>query len=470
MLIRVIRGSSSLHSITPLLLSFHRSRSRSRLFSLQPFPNSSFLIGAPQRAFPFLSITITITITITIIQLSAFNLQPFPKSSFLIGAIGATLCLSASLPLCHLASARFDTGKLAEIDAAVERTVEQGKIPGGVFWLEHDGEAYAKAYGHMSVEPEIIPARLGVIYDAASLTKVVATTPAILLLMERGRIELDAPVHRYLEDYTNGEGTNLTIRHLLTHTSGLPPGIPLSIEEEGVSKKWEGYETALALALAERPQTDPGTQFVYSDINFILLGEIIQRATGRPLESFTREEIFEPLRMVDTGFLPSLDLKSRIAPTNWVDGEMLRGAVHDPVCRRAGGALGHAGLFTTAADLARYARMILNKGELNGLRLLERETVEIMTSNQSPDQVDALRGLGWDIDSSYSGLRGSLFPVGGFGHTGFTGSSLWIDPYSNSFVIFMSNRTHPHGKGDVLELRGQLGTLAAEAISGFDFD
>lgn len=419
---------------------------------------------------PFLSITITITITITIIQPSAFNLKPFIHSSIINGAISASLCLCAFVPLCHFASARFDAGKLAEIDTAVEGAVAREKIPGGVFWLEHDGEVYAKAYGHMSVEPETIPTRLDVIYDAASLTKVVATSPAILLLMERGQIELDAPVHRYLLDYTDGEGTDLTIRHLMTHTSGLPPGIPLSIEAEGVSKMWEGYETALALAMAERPQADPGTRFVYSDINFILLGEIIQHTTGLPLEAFTREEIFEPMGMVDTGYLPSPDLKSRIAPTNWEDGEMLRGVVHDPVCRRAGGALGHASLFTTAADLARFARMILNKGELNGFRLFQRKTVELMTSNQSPNQLDARRGLGWDIDTGYSGQRGSLFPVGGFGHTGFTGTSLWIDPYSNSFVIFMSNRTHPDGKGNVLELRRQLGTLAAAAISGFDFD
>lgn len=378
--------------------------------------------------------------------------------------------LAGPTPCSGLPSEVFDTGKLAEIDDVVEEAIARGKIPGGVFRLEHEGEVYAKAYGQMSVEPEILPTRLDAIYDAASLTKVVATTPSIMLLMERGQIELDAPVHRWLEDYAEGEEPDITIRRLMTHTSGLPPGIPLSIEAEGGSKQWDGYETALALAMAERPRTKPGTQFIYSDINFILLGEIIQRATGRSLEAFTREEVFEPLGMVDTGYLPSPTLKSHIAPTNWVDGEMLRGAVHDPVCRRAGGVLGHAGLFTTAADLARFARMILNKGELDGVRLFQPETVELMTSPQSPDQVDALRGLGWDIDSGYSGQRGSLFPVGGFGHTGFTGCSLWIDPDSDTFVIFMSNRTHPEGEGDVLELRRQLGTLAAEAISGFDFD
>ena len=378
--------------------------------------------------------------------------------------------LAGPTPCSGHPSEVFDAGKLAEIDDVVEEAIAGSNIPGGVFRLEHEGEVYAKAYGHMSVEPETIPTRLDAIYDAASLTKVVATTPAIMLLVERGRIELDDPVHRWLEDYAEGEEPNLTIRRLMTHTSGLPPGIPLYIEAEGGSKQWEGYETALALAMAERPRTEPGTQFIYSDVNFILLGEIIQRATGRSLEAFTREEVFEPLGMIDTGYLPSPTLKSRIAPTNRVDREMLRGAVHDPVCRRAGGVLGHAGLFTTAADLARYARMILNKGELDGVRLFQQETVGLMTSPQSPDQVDTLRGLGWDIDSGYSGQRGSLFPVGGFGHTGFTGCSLWIDPDSNTFVIFMSNRTHPHGEGDVLELRRQLGTLAAEAVRGFDFD
>ena len=364
----------------------------------------------------------------------------------------------------------FRPGKLGEIDSNVETAIAQEKTPGGVFWLERNGHVYSKAYGNMSVEPEVIPARIDAIYDAASLTKVIATTPSIMLLIERGEILLDAPAHRYLDNFKNGGKESITIRHLMTHTSGLRPGIGLTIRVNGVTKEWEGYETAMALAKAEKIQAEPGTKFIYSDINYILLGEILQQVTGRQLEDFTREEIFEPLGMVDTGYLPSPALKNRSAPTKWVDGKMLRGIANNPICRKTGGVLGHAGMFTTATDLARFARMMLNKGELNGVRLLRPETVELMTSVQSPARVDDWRGLGWDMDTSYSKQRGSVFPLGGFGHTGFIGSSLWIDPYSKSFVIFMSNRVHPNGIGDVLDLRYQLGTLAAEAISDFDFD
>jgi CubicO group peptidase (beta-lactamase class C family) len=364
----------------------------------------------------------------------------------------------------------FRPAKLGEIDASVEKAIAEDKTPGGVFWLERNGKVYSKAYGHMSLEPEIIPARVDAIYDAASLTKVVATTPSIMLLIERGEILLDAPVHRYLDNFKNGGKDTITIRHLMTHTSGLRPGIGLTIEVDGERVPWEGYDTAISLAKSEKVQHEPGTQFIYSDINYILLGEIIQQITGRQLEVFTREEIFEPLGMVDTGYLPSPDLIDRIAPTKWVDGVMLRGIANNPICRKTDGVHGHAGMFTTAADLARFARMILNKGELNGVRLLKPESVELMTSVQSPARIDDWRGLGWDMDTRYSKQRGTVFPLGGFGHTGFIGSSLWIDPYSNSFVIFMSNRVHPDGIGDVIELRHQLGTLAAEAIKDFDFN
>ena len=374
------------------------------------------------------------------------------------------------IPVCAAPAMEFDAGKLAEIDVAVEEAIARGDTPGGVIWLEHEGQVYAKAYGNMSVDPEIIPARLDVIYDAASLTKVMATTPAILLLMEVGQIELDAPVYHYLEAFSDEGREGITIRQLLTHTSGLRPGLPRMMEVDGVSRPWEGYETAKILALKEKPRAKPGTQFVYSDVNFILLGIIVEEITGRRLEDIARKMIFEPLGMTDTGYRPAPSLLSRIAPTSWEKGEMLRGVVHDPTCRMASGALGHAGIFTTAEDLARFARFILNKGELNGVRLLEAETVELMTSRQSPDQVEAVRGLGWDIDTGYSQQRGNLFPIGGFGHTGFTGPSLWIDPSSRTVVIFMCNRVHPDEAGSVLALRRQLGTLAAEAISDFDFD
>ena len=368
----------------------------------------------------------------------------------------ATLLSSASLA--------FDHKRLNEIDLAIETTIKDALTPGAVFWLEQRGQTYANTYGHMSLEPERIPARIDAIYDSASLTKVVATTPAIMLLVEQGLVEIDALASTYLDNFENRGKEAITIRHLMTHTSGLKPGIPLTIEMNGVSKGWTGYEMAIALAKSEEVQHPPGTEFIYSDINFILLGEIVQQLTGQRLEDFTRESVFQPLGMKDTVYLPSPNLRYRTAPTKWWDGKMQRGAPNNPICRRTGGVHGHAGMFTTAADLARYCRMILNKGELDGFRFLQPETIRLMTSAQSPSEVESLRGLGWDIDSSYSSQRGEIFPISGFGHTGFTGPSIWIDPSSETFVIFMSNRIHPDGKGNVVPLRKRLGTLAAEAV------
>src|SRR5204863_3833652 len=182
-----------------------------------------------------------------------------------------------------------------------------------------------------------------------------------------------------------------------------------------------------------------------------------------------KREVYKPLGMKDTGFNPPKERLGRIAPTEVEDGVPVRGVVHDPRSRRMGGVAGHAGLFFTAADLARYASMLLNLGELDGVRIFKPETVKLMTSVQTPPEVTSRRGLGWDIDSSYSGPRGKIFPLGSYGHTGWTGTSLWIDPFSKTFVIFLSNRNHPTEKGNVQALRAKLGTLAAEAVADFNF-
>ena len=377
--------------------------------------------------------------------------------------------LLLALSYQYLSGQSYRLHKLAEIDTTIEEAIDQKKTPGGVFWLERKGQIYSKAFGNKSVEPKITQTRVDTIYDSASLTKVIATTPAIMLLMESGKILLDAPVHRYLDGFKGGGKETITIRHLMTHTSGLRPGISHTIEVDGLSKEWTGYDTAIALAKSEKIQAQPGTQFVYSDINYILLGDIVQQLSGRLLEDFVSEEIFAPLKMNDTYYVPSARQRDRTAPTKWVDGKILQGTPNNPICRKTGRGHGHAGMFTTAADLAKFARMMLNLGELNGIKLFKPETVELMTSVQSPARIDSWRGLGWDIDTAYSKQRGSLFPIGGYGHTGFAGPSLWIDPYSQSIAIFMCNRIHPDGTGNVLQLRNQLGTLAAEAISDFDF-
>jgi CubicO group peptidase (beta-lactamase class C family) len=300
------------------------------------------------------------------------------------------------------------------------------------------------------------------IFDAASLTKVLATAPAIMLLVERGQIKLDERVQTYIPQFTGDGKEAITVRQLLTHTSGLP-------EDVSTRPKWQGTETAIRMACAMKLKAPPGTEFRYSDINFFLLGEIVGRVSGLPLNEFCAREIYGPLKMTDTGFLPAQSKIPRIAPTEMTDGVMLRGLVHDPTSRYMGGVAGHAGIFTTAADMARFARMMLNLGELDGTRIFQPKTVQMMTSVQTPPGMDDRRGFGWDIDTGFSSPRGNLFPLGSYGHTGFTGNAFWIDPHSKTFFIFLSNRVHPYGKGSVVPLYRAVGTLAAEAVMDFDF-
>jgi len=356
----------------------------------------------------------------------------------------------------------FRPEKLAAMDAAINEAIASNQCPGGVLWLEHNGTAYHKAFGNRAMVPAREPMTEDTIFDAASLTKVVATTPAVMLLVERGQVNLDAPVRTYVPEFT-GDGRELvTVRQLLTHMSGLAPDIETKTD-------WHGLAEAIQKACVEKLSSKPGTVFKYSDINFILLGEIVRRVSRTPLDVFMQHEIYSPLKMTDTGFLPPREKLARIAPTEVVAGRPWRGVVHDPTARKMGGVAGHAGLFTTASDLARYARMMLNLGELDGVRIFQPATVKLMASVQTPPEISTRRGLGWDIDSAYSGPRGDIFPIGSYGHTGWTGGSLWIDPTSKTFVIFLSNRNHPTEAGNVISLRRRLGTLAAAAVETIDF-
>ena len=319
------------------------------------------------------------------------------------------------------------------VDAAILDAIAAGRIPGGVLWIEHEDAVYHRAFGNRAIEPAVEEMTADTIFDAASITKVVATTPSIARLIERGKVSLDAPVTTYLPEYAD---ESVTVRHLLTHTSAIRPGLDLR-------EDWRGYDEGVGRALAQRPLNRPGTIFRYSDVNYILLGEIVRRVSGEPLDTFARRNVFEPLGMRDTGFRPSQS--PRIAPTE----HGLRGIVHDPTARRMGGVAGHAGLFTTAADLAKFARHAMKSGLGNDI---------------TPPEVAIRRAFGFDIDSAYSRPRGDHFPQGSFGHTGWTGGFLWIDPSSRTFYIFLSNRVHPDGKGSVVALQHRLGTLVAESL------
>jgi CubicO group peptidase (beta-lactamase class C family) len=296
----------------------------------------------------------------------------------------------------------------------------------------------------------------------------VATTTSIMMLVEQGRIRLSDRVASYVPGFERYGKGDITVRHLLTHVSGLRPDVDLA-------ELWMGYETAIGLAVDEVPTSRPGERFVYSDINFFLLGDIVQRVSGMPLDRFAREHIFEPLGMKDSSFNPPSSLAPRIAPTEsctrfgWpCQGPgmaMLRGVVHDPTARRMGGVAGHAGVFSTAADLANFCRMLLGGGIFQGTRILSPLAVEKMTSPATPDLETNTRGLGWDIDSAFSSNRGELLPIGSFGHTGFTGTSMWMDPERELYVILLTNRVHPTRENNAIRaVRAQVCDAAVRAL------
>ncbi len=392
----------------------------------------------------------------------------------LLAGLAAILVLAAAAAAAHAGQARaggagIDRTRLARIDDTVAEAVAAGDLPGAVVLVWHAGQTvYRKAFGRRAVVPQPEPMTVDTIFDLASLTKVVATTTAVMLLVEEGRVRLGLPAARYLPGFGRHGKEGITVEQLLTHVSGLRAGFDLE-------REFEGYQTAIEQAFEERPVAPPGSRFIYSDLNFVLLGELVARVSGVPLETFAARRIFEPLGMDDTVFHPPPRLRARIAPTEACAGlewpcagggaAMLRGVVHDPTARRMGGAAGHAGLFGTASDLARFGALLLSDGALGGVRLLAPLTVARMTSPATPSGLRDRRGLGWDIDSRYAGSRGDLFPIGSFGHTGFTGTSIWIDPASETVVILLSNRVHPAGEGDVRALRARVATLAAAAVA-----
>ncbi|HXK23359.1 MAG TPA: exo-beta-N-acetylmuramidase NamZ domain-containing protein [Myxococcota bacterium] len=371
--------------------------------------------------------------------------------------LSSVLCMRVLLGAIPAAAADVPEAALAPIAEAVMRDIAAGSLPGAVVVVGHEGRiVYRRAFGHRSLAPRATPMTVDTIFDLASLTKPIATATAVMQLVEEGRLRLDDPVAKYWPEFAAQGKERITVRDLLTHFSGLRPDLDLS-------RSWSGYETTIARVVSEKPISARGTTFRYSDVGFLALGELVRRMSGLPLDDYCARRVFAPLGMTETRFRPPTALRARIAPTAYRRGEPLRGVVHDPTAARAGGVAGHAGLFSTADDLARFAEMLLEGGALNGARILEPETVTRMTTPQTPPGTRALRGLGWDIDSPYA-ARGDLFPVGSFGHTGFTGTSVWIDPSSTSYVILLASSVEPSGRAAVRVLRNELATIVAGAL------
>ena len=352
--------------------------------------------------------------------------------------------------------AKIDADRLAAIDEIVDEGLEFDSMRGCVVVVGYGGEiVHRRAYGRRAVEPEEEPMTVDTVFDLASLTKPIATATSVMILAEAGQIKIDVPVSKYLPEFSKEGKEQITVRQLLTHQGGLIADNRLSDYLDGPEKAWEricGLE----------PVTEPGSRFIYTDVGFIVLGRLVERISGRSLDQFARERIFVPLGMNETGFTPQEELHARCAPTEQHGGQWLRGKVHDPRSREMGGVAGHAGLFSTVDDLSVYCQVILDDHQSGTARLLRPQTIEMM--NQAHKTTGGLRSLGWDKRSVYSSNRGDLMTSAAFGHGGFTGTAMWIDPGQDLFVIFLSSRLHPDGKGSVNRLAGRIATVAAAAI------
>jgi uncharacterized protein YbbC (DUF1343 family)/CubicO group peptidase (beta-lactamase class C family) len=347
---------------------------------------------------------------------------------------------------------------LQPIDDIVNREIQLGNIPGAVILIGQEGNVvYRRAFGYRAIEPQKLPMTEDTIFDLASLTKVIATTTAVMQLVEQGKLRLDDPVERYWPEFgTNGK-KEIRVRDLLTHTSGLRAGLNGNLA-------WSGSVEALKQVAAEKLVHPPGKNFLYSDINFIVLGELVARASTLPLDFYCAQQIFAKLGMKDTGFKPDASRFARIAPTTFLNGKPLQGEVHDPTAYKMGGVSGHAGLFSSADDLALFARMVLNGGMMNGSQILQPESIAAMTTRQQAVNGNGWWGFGWEIAPRFNSNGNDWVPANSFGHSGYTGTLLWIEPDSKSYVIILTNRVHPRGNGDVKPLRSDVLRYVAEML------
>lgn len=363
------------------------------------------------------------------------------------------------------------TNLLKNITKVVEQSIAEGYYPGAVVLAAHHGHIiYQGVFGNRRIVPNIAPMHFNTIFDLASLTKVVATTPAIMQLMEQGKLSLDVPVAKYWPAFASNGKENITIRELLTHTSGLPVGISIPA----------GYGKAKALQQIEKlkPQHVPGKTFLYSDVNFLILAHLVEIITHERFEQYVQDHIFKPLGMSHTSFLPAASLRDHIAPTEKINNKLRWGQVHDRNTAAMGGVSGNAGLFSNASDLAIYLQCLLNGGRIpqsqhkkNPHYILSPLTVLKMTTPQTASSIIDTRGFGWDI-GSYLSNRGVLFPTNSFGHTGWTGTSVWIDPTTKTWLIILTSRAHPKplNKNKLVQDRNTIATIVAASITNISTD
>lgn len=348
-----------------------------------------------------------------------------------------------------------------QADILIEGAIKEHRCPGAVLVVgQGDDVVYRKAYGNRALEPAKLAMEPDTIFDMASLTKAVATAPSIMFLSDCGKLKVTDKVAKYIPAFAQNGKQDITIEQLLLHRGGLLPDDDISDYDHGPAEAWKNI-------YATRPESEPGTHFAYSDVGYIVLGKLVEVVSGRPLDEFAREEIYEPLGMKHARFKPPPDWVEKCAPTEKHDGHWMIGQVHDPRSYALGGVAGHAGLFSTADDLSRFCRMLLHGGQLDGHRVLKESTIREMTRERCLPDGSGCRGYGFDIDTAYSGCRGDRFAVGTtYGHTGFTGTSFWIDPVHQCYLILLTNSVHPDGTGNILKLRHEVATVVAEALLG----
>jgi CubicO group peptidase (beta-lactamase class C family) len=365
--------------------------------------------------------------------------------------------------------AGFDPQRLTLIDSLVNKEIKDGSIPGAVVLVgRKDKIVFRKAFGKRNIYNTSEPMSVDTIFDLASITKPVATAASIWKLIEDGKIRLWDKVSSYIPGFSkssNEKENPLRIYHLMTHTAGLLP----TLDAAQLKKKYSKIDLPLLVKeIADSKRLDvPGKVFKYSCLGYITLSYIVEKVSGKNLSEFARENIFSKIGMKNTFFNPPAHRIADIAPTEVVEEKLLRGVVHDPLARMIGGISGNAGLFSTAGDLAKFAVMILNKGEYKGKRVFSPLTVRAYTTVY-PLLKKFGRSPGWDVNTGYSSPRGDLFPVGSFGHSGFTGVSIWIDPQTEVFVIFLSSRVHPKKKKSIARLYSLIANIAASGIIKLD--
>jgi CubicO group peptidase (beta-lactamase class C family) len=399
--------------------------------------------------------------------------------------IGAALLIGLLLSACKMESVGtvkpqeegFSGKRLKLLDGTINSAISRKDFPGAVILIgRKDSVVWRKAYGDSQRVPTRRVMEEGMIFDLASMTKPIATATSLMILVEEGKISLDEKVKDYVPDFvpfmdSSGKpGEDARIWHLLTHTSGLPPYVEPG-GHAGVEQQFGQRfpPERLVAHIATLPKNDPaGTAFHYSCLGYITLAQIIKQVSGQNIAEFSQERIFKPLKMKHTFFCPDEKMRSSCVATEVIDGKPFVGVVHDPLARLQGGISGNAGLFSTADDLAIFAEMMLHNGTYKGTRVLSPLTVATMTTVW-PNAAFAGRGLGWDLDSSYSTNGGNLFGPRSYGHTGFTGTSIWIDPDTETYVIFLTNRVHPDDKGKeaIAAMRSRVANVVAAAIQDY---